>query len=640
MREIVLGTAGHVDHGKTSLVRALTGIDTDRLKEEKERGITIELGFAFLDLPCGHRLGIVDVPGHERFVKNMVAGAAGIDLVAFVIAADEGVMPQTREHFEICRLLGVKRGLVVLTKKDMVEPDWLGMVEEEVKDFLAGSFLENAPIVAVSSITGEGLDEVRRVLDELVRTSELTEAHGPFRLAVDRVFSMKGFGAVVTGTSISGRIKVGDDVVFYPRNIPAKIRGIQVHGKDVPMVEAGNRTAINVQGLDKTVIERGDILATPGCLQPSYMLDTDFLYLSANSKHLKNRTRVRVHIGTAEIMGRVVILEEEEELAPGSQAKVQLLLEVPVGVWPGDHYVVRSYSPATTIGGGIIWNGVPPKRRRFKQITREIFDLYRNGSAEELVLMHLRESRFLGLTPEELAVRIGQFGNRLRKIIDGPISARRILIIDSEKQRMIAADIHDGLAQAVLDTLSAYHREYPMRAGLPKEELRTRLHGGLDQRLFHYLLAGLTKKGAIQQDESIVRLVDHKVSLAEDAQTIRREMEAFFLKAGLSTPTVKETISRFEKYSAKLVREVQDVHVREGILVKISEDLYFHNGVLKDLQTKMIETIKKEGEIDAPRFKNLTGLTRKFSIPLLEYFDKIKVTIRVGDKRILRERIG
>jgi selenocysteine-specific elongation factor len=639
MREIVLGTAGHVDHGKTSLVRALTGIDTDRLKEEKERGITIELGFAFLDLPCGHRLGIVDVPGHERFVKNMVAGAAGIDLVAFVIAADEGVMPQTREHFEICRLLGVKRGLVILTKKDMVEPDWLDMVEEEVREFLVGSFLEEAPIVAVSSTTGEGIEEIRQVLDRLVRNSELTEAYGPFRLAVDRVFSMKGFGAVVTGTSISGRITVGEEVVVYPRNVSAKIRGIQVHGKDVQMVEAGNRTAINVQGLEKTMIERGDILATPGCLQPSYMLDADFNYLSGNSRQLKNRSRVRVHIGTAEIMGRIVILDEEE-LAPGSRANVQLLLETPVGVWPGDHYVVRSYSPITTIGGGVIWNGVPPKRRRFKEITATIFDLYHNGSPDELALMHLRESRFQGLTPEELAVRIGQFGNRLRKILDGPISARRILIIDSEKQRMIAADLYDGLVRTVLDTLAAYHQEYPMRTGLSKEELRSKLHGGLDQRLFQYLLNGLTKKGLILQDESVIRLTNHQVSLAEDARTIRSEMEEFYLTSGLSTPTVKETIVRFEKYTPKLVREVQDVLVREGLLVKVTEDLYFHRQVLDNLQQEMVATIRKEGEIDAPRFKNLTGLTRKFSIPLLEYFDKIKVTIRVGDKRILRERMG
>ncbi|MBU4411703.1 MAG: selenocysteine-specific translation elongation factor, partial [Proteobacteria bacterium] len=396
MREIVLGTAGHVDHGKTSLVRALTGIDTDRLKEEKKRGITIELGFAFLDLPCGHRLGIIDVPGHERFVKNMVAGATGIDLLAFVIAADEGIMPQTREHFEICRLLGVKRGLVILTKKDMVDAEWLALVQEDVRQFLAGSFLADAPMVAVSSTTGEGLDEVRKVLDTLVRTSEFSEAHGPFRLPVDRVFSMKGFGVVVTGTSISGRIGVGEDITVYPQGHTAKIRGIQVHGQDVELVEAGKRTAINIQGLDTEMIARGNMLATPGTLAPSYLLDGDFFYLSSCAKPLKNRSRVRVHIGTAEIMGRIVLLEDEE-LAPGSRANVQILLEEPFGAWPGDRYVVRSYSPVATIGGGGIWNGSPPKRRRFKEANSEIFGLYQEGSPEDISLLHLREAGVAGL---------------------------------------------------------------------------------------------------------------------------------------------------------------------------------------------------------------------------------------------------
>ena len=278
MREIVLGTAGHVDHGKTSLVRALTGIETDRLKEEKKRGITIELGFAFLDLPCGHRLGIIDVPGHERFVKNMVAGVAGIDLVAFVIAADEGIMPQTREHFEICQLLGVKRGLIVLTKKDMVDSEWLELVTEDVRSYFKGSFLEDAPMAVVSSTTGDGIDQVREILDNMVGASEFNEAYGPFRLPVDRIFSMKGFGVVVTGTSISGRIGIGDDIAVYPQGITAKVRGIQVHGEDAALVEAGNRTAINVQGLERDNLARGNVLATPGSLLSSYMFDADFLF--------------------------------------------------------------------------------------------------------------------------------------------------------------------------------------------------------------------------------------------------------------------------------------------------------------------------------------------------------------------------
>lgn len=637
MREIVLGTAGHVDHGKTSLVKALTGIDTDRLKEEKKRGITIELGFAFLDLPCGHRLGIIDVPGHERFVKNMVAGATGIDLLAFVIAADEGIMPQTREHFEICRLLGVKRGLVILTKKDMVDAEWLELVREDVRQFLAGSFLEGAPMVAVSSTTGEGIDEVREALDTLVRSSEFSEAHGPFRLPVDRVFSMKGFGVVVTGTSISGRIGVGEDVTVYPRNHTAKIRGIQVHGQDVELVEAGKRTAINIQGLDTGMIARGNMLATPGTLAPSFLLDAEFFYLSGNAKPLKNRSRVRVHIGTAEIFARVVLLEDEE-LHPGSRANVQILLEESFGAWPGDRYVVRSYSPVATIGGGTIWNASPPKRRRFKEVNSKVFALYQAGSAEDISLLHLREAGVAGLTFEALSVKMGQFGKRFKKQLEVPVSSRKIIMIDSERQRMVAAEIFEGMSASLQKILADFHRDNSMKPGLSKEELRSRLHGDLDQRFFQLLLNTLAKQGIIVVDESVVRLAGHRVSLKADAMTVRKEMESFYSEAGLTPPTVREVQERFAKYPAPLVREVLDLLVREQVLVKISEDLYFQGVAIMRLQEQLIAFIKKEGEIDAPRFKNLTGLTRKFSIPLLEYFDRIKVTIRVGDRRLLRER--
>lgn len=632
-----MGTAGHVDHGKTSFVKALTGIDTDRLKEEKERGITIELGFAFLDLPCGHRLGIVDVPGHERFVRNMVAGAAGIDLVAFIVAADEGVMPQTREHFEICKLLGIKRGLTIITKKDMVEEDWLALVKEEVRGYLAGSFLADAPMVAVSAVTGEGIDEARSTINTLVAESDFAEAYGPFRLPVDRVFTMKGFGVVVTGSSIAGRTKVGDDVMFYPRGVAGKIRGIQVHGQEKQEVEAGNRTAINVQGVEKDLVARGDVLAAPGCLQPSYMLDADFHYLSGNAKPLKNRARVRFHAGTAEIMGRVVLLEADE-LKPGSEAAVQLLLEEEASVWPGDHYVIRSYSPVYTIGGGMIWNCSPPKRRRFKEANRRVFGLYRSGEPEDLALLHLVESGLHGLTMPELAVKLGLFGKRLKKVIDPPLSSRKIVMVDAEKQRLIAAATVADLTAKAETLLTDFHQRNPMKPGFSLEELRNRLHKELDQKLFHVLLSDLDKRGRVKQDGSTISLAGHQVSLADDARTLRSEMEQFYRQAGLASPTLREVHERFAKYPQRLVQEVLEVLVREQVLAKVSEELYFHGEQLAALQEQVVAFIRREGEIDAPRFKNLTGLTRKFSIPLLEYFDKIKLTLRVGDKRVLRDR--
>ncbi len=636
MREVVLGTAGHVDHGKTSLVKALTGIDTDRLKEEKNRGITIVLGFAYLDLPCGHRMGIVDVPGHERFVKNMVAGATGIDLVAFIVAADEGIMPQTREHFEICKLLGIKRGLVVITKKDMVEPDWLDLVTEEVGEFFSESFLADAPILTVSSTTGEGIAEVRAVLDTLVKESDFSEAFGPFRLPVDRVFSMKGFGVVVTGTAISGRIRVGDDVTFYPRMVTGKIRGIQVHGQDLEEGEAGHRTAINIQGLDLDEVKRGDMLANSGCLQPAYMLDADFMYLAGNKKPLKNRTRVRVHLGTAEIMGRIVLLEDEE-LAPGTETNIQLLLENPVGVWPGDRYVVRSYSPIFTIGGGVIHNGSPSKRRRFKEINKEIFDTYHNGTPEDKILLNLRERGLDGLTLDEIGIRAGLFGKRLEKILKPLVSSQKILVIDSDQKRMMEPSIYNEICTKVNEILSAFHEQNPLKQGIPKEELRSRLYKGLDPKLFQYLQKDLIKRNIIVRDEATIRLASHRVAMKDDVKTLKHEMLNLYRGAVLSPPTVKEVFTRFDRHPQKLLREVLDLLVRDEELVKVNEDLFFHTGALDTLQSDLVSFLQKEKEIDAPRFKQLTGLTRKFFIPLLEYFDKEKVTIRLGDKRILRD---
>ncbi len=641
MREIVLGTAGHVDHGKTSFVRALTGIDCDRLKEEKARGITIELGFAFLDLPCGHRLGIVDVPGHERFVKNMVAGASGMDMVAFIIAADEGIMPQSREHFDICRLMGVERGLVVITKVDMVDGDWLALVEDEVREFVAGSFLEGAPMVRVSSTSGQGIEEVRKVLDRLVADTVFVETHGPFRLPVDRVFTMKGFGAVVTGTSISGRIKTGDDVVVYPWKKSGKIRGIQVHGAERTEVEAGHRTAINVQGVSTEEIHRGDVLASPESLQPSYILDADFLFLSSAAKPLKNRSRVRVHSGTAEIIGRIVLLEADE-IAPGTEANVQLILEQPVGVWPGDRYVVRSYSPVATIGGGRVLNGAPRKRKRATDRDRarnqEVFALYRDGTPEDHALYHLEESGYPGLTFERLATRLGIFGNRLKKLLSPPLSSKKILVVDSERQRMVAATVLEKLMAACTKIIADYHRDNPLKPGLVKEELRSRLYRNLEPRLFQLALTELGRRGTVVQEGALVRSSEHRVALQEEEETLRKEIAAAYRDGALAPPTVNEVLARFDDRPAPKVKEMIGVLLQEQTLTKISETLLFDAGVLAALQDKVRAHLEKHGEIDAQGFKEMTGATRKFSIPLLEHFDKVKLTIRVGDKRILREK--
>ncbi len=640
MREIVLGTAGHVDHGKTSFVRALTGIETDRLKEEKKRGITIELGFAYLDLPCGHRLGIVDVPGHEKFVKNMVAGVTGMDMVAFIIAADEGIMPQTKEHFEICRLLGVKQGIIVITKKDMVEEEWLEMVTEEVQEYCQGSFLEDAPLVHVSSITGDGIEDVKNLLDEFVKKQQFVEAYGPFRLPVDRIFAIKGFGAVVTGTSISGRVKIGDELCFYPTDMIAKVRGVQVHSKDVEVVEAGHRTAINLQGVDTALVSRGMVAATPGSLMPGYMLDCDFLYLAANTKPLKHRARVRVHLGTVEVMGRISLLDRDV-IQPGESAGVQVLLEEPVSCWPGDRYVIRSYSPVATIGGGEVLGNMPPrKRKRLNEKDREnnkaVFKILYDENVENKIILFLRERGAAGLNFDELAIRLGTFSKQLKKLITVPLSSRKIVVVDSASQRYLDKSITDSIEQTLHGSLETYHKNNPLQVGLSKEELRSGLGRNVDTKVFQFCFNELQKKGLIVQEESAIRLATHQVALQADEKKLQKDLLNWHHAKGLKAATIRETMEEFSDYPESLVKEVFGLLLREEKLVKVSETLYYDATVIAALQKDVCAFIEKEGEIDAPRFKNLTGLTRKFSIPLLEYFDRIKLTIRVGDKRIIR----
>ena len=642
MREIVLGTAGHVDHGKTSFIRALTGFETDRLKEEIPRGITIELGFAYLDLPCGHRLGIVDVPGHEKFVKTMVSGVSGIDILAFIVAADEGIMPQTIEHFEICRLMGVKQGVVVITKKDLVEPEWLEMVTEEIEEFCVGSFLEGAPVIHVSSTTGEGIEAVRDTLDEIVRKHDFHEVFGPFRLSVDRVFAMKGFGAVVTGTSISGRTTVGEDLRIYPTETAAKIRGIQVHSKAVNEVEAGHRTAINLQGVDTVDIERGMVLAPPGSLQANYMLDCQFIYLASNAKPLKHRTRVRVHLGTAEIIGRVSLLDRDE-LEPGEEAVIQLLLESTAAVWPGDRYVIRSYSPVATIGGGMVLGNISPRKRkrlqeRDREYNRQILPILKDGTIEEKALFILRESGELGLTADEMSIRLGLFGKHLKKALNDPISTKKMVVVDSASQRYVSVEIAEKMKEMLIAYLVAYHKKNPLQSGVAKEELRTGLGRKVDPKVFQYCLNELIRKSVVVQEESLVRLAEHQVALKADEEQLRKDLDEWYRSKGLSTPTIKETMEQFAEYSPQLVKEVLDLQLRDGHLFKISETLYYTKDLIEPLIASVLQYMEKNGEIDAPAFKDLTGLTRKFSIPILEYLDRVKITMRIGDKRILRKK--
>ncbi|MFC1824263.1 selenocysteine-specific translation elongation factor [Thermodesulfobacteriota bacterium] len=634
MKQIILGTAGHIDHGKTTLIKALTGIDTDRLKEEKERGITIELGFAHLELPGGQLLGIVDVPGHEKFVKNMVAGATGIDLVALVIAADEGVMPQTREHLEICQLLGIQHGLVVLTKIDMVEPDWLELVHEDLSDFLADTFLAEAPIVEVSGVTGAGMNELLNVLDSMVQEIPARDIGNFFRLPVDRVFIMKGFGSVVTGTTASGLMTTGDEVTIYPQGLTCRVRGIQVHGHEVKEVQAGLRTAINLQGIEKAQIRRGNVIGAKDALRPTYMVDVQLDLLPSAPRKLKNRAKARFHTGTSELMARVILLDREE-LAPGESCFAQLRLEEPTVVLLRDRYVLRSYSPVQAIGGGIILNALPQKKKRFSETVLAELKLMQSGDLGEITKQFIYAGRFQGLNIGDLPFLTNSSRKNLDETLKTLMAQKQIVQYDREKGLLIHGEFIEKARQELSSTLSDYHRKYPLKIGLSKEELRSRTAGSRNQKLYNHLVNGLTREGLVVQEKEALRLTEHKVNLAEDQEKTRGLIEEVFLKGVLQPPNLKDLKAKFP---GNATVDLLQVMVKEGSIIKVKEDLYFHRAAIEDLKERLIAFLREKGEISTPEFKDMTGVSRKYAIPLVEYFDISQLTVRVGDSRVLRKK--
>ena len=635
MKRVVLGTAGHIDHGKTTLIKALTGVDCDRLKEEKERGITIELGFTSLTLPGGQEISIVDVPGHEKFVRHMVAGATGIDLVALVIAADEGIMPQTREHLDICRLLRVKKGLVALTKIDLVERDWLDLVKEEIGEFVKGTFLEGAEILPVSSLTGEGIPSLLGEIDRLAREVEERSPEGLLRLPIDRVFTMKGFGTVVTGTIISGKVSVGDTLEVLPKGLEAKVRGIQAHGRPVESATAGLRTGINLQGLEKAVIDRGDVLAHFHSLKPTTLVDGVFQLLPGVPKPLKNRARLRLHVGTVEALGRVILLDREE-VQGGEDAYLQIRVEAPIVALPGDRFVLRSYSPVFTIGGGEILDAFPPRRKRLASETREELTILERGSSEEKLALRLYKAGPAGLSFAEMLMRSNLSPSKLKPVVGSLTSGGRILLYDPERQRYIHSGVAADLKRFVAEFLEEFHRQNPLQPGAVKEELKSKLPPQVDLRLFNYLLSALISEKKIVAEKETLRLASHKISLKEEERELHRKMTALYRRGGLQPPTVKEVAAELQ-VSENELKPVLQLLTKEGALIKVKEDLYFSRAALEDLEQRTVAFLQQNKELTPVQFKEISQVSRKFAIPLLEYFDGKKLTMRVGDKRILRK---
>jgi selenocysteine-specific elongation factor len=633
MKQVVMGTAGHIDHGKTQLIKTLTGIDTDRLKEEKERGITIDLGFAHFRCDDGTEVGVVDVPGHERFVRNMLAGVGGIDLVMLVIAADEGIMPQTREHLAICQLLRIKDGLVALTKTDLVEEDWLELVTEDAREFLKGSFLEGKPIVPVSSKTGQGLADLRQAIQTLVARVPPKQAEGKFRLPIDRVFTIRGFGTVVTGTLFSGSIRVEERVEIYPQELRVKVRGLQVHNASVEEAVAGQRTAINLQGIEKVELERGDVLGRPGEFAPTFMVDAILQHLAEAPRPLRHRSRVRLHLGTSEIMGRVMLLDRDE-LAPGEEAYVQFRLESPAVALPRDRYVIRSYSPVQTIGGGILLEVQPRKHRRYEEGLADHFRRLADSPPEEVMAYHLRQAGYEGLRLTTFLPRTELPEPRLRQVAAHLQRSGRVRAVNAEMGWYIHAEAFEALTADLRGQLENFHRQNPLKPGTSLEELRAKVRG-LDERVCLLALDHLQQLGIVVIERERVRLATHQVALDETRERLLAQLEAELLAAGYQPPRTEEIFARLQVGKGQ-DRELLQVLIDQGRAVRLKENVIFHRANVEKAESRLVEFLRQQREITPLEFKDLLGISRKYAIPLLEYFDSRRVTIRVGDKRMLR----
>jgi len=641
MSSIIVGTAGHIDHGKSALVRALTGTDPDRLPEEKRRGITIDLGFADLELD-DLRVGFVDVPGHERFIKNMLAGAHGIDLLALVIAADESVMPQTREHFDICRLLGVSNGLVVITKKDLVDEEMLTLVEDEAHELVSGSFLENAPVLSVSSRTGAGLEDLKSRLKEMGKRVPPRSQDFTMRLPIDRSFSMKGFGTVVTGTLISGKITEGEELELLPSRTNVRVRGLQVHNNSVREAHAGQRTAVNLAGVDTAQIERGMVLAPVGRLRPTQIVDVWIDVLPGAARAVRSRSRVRFHIGAAEVLGRVRVLEGSQQVAPGSSGFAQLRLEAPVVAVHGDRFILRSYSPAQTIAGGVIVEPFATKHRgRELEHTVELLRRLMHDERATKFEAFVQVSGDSGVRLDDLAAATGWTNEVLSKVALEVQKAGSVVDVGG---LFLSRASLDRLSDAVVAELDRYHQREPLARGMLRETLREKLFAHSATELFNGVIGRLEAQEKVVSEKDIVRSSRHRVGLSEQETELSNRIEQLYLAAGVEAPTIEEVMTKANVPASQRgqARKLLQLLIDGQKLVRVQGEMFIYAKAVLDLKSKLrayAAEHEPERLIDVPTFKDLAGVSRKYAIPLLEYFDREHVTRRAGDKRIILDRI-
>lgn len=628
MKNIIIGTAGHVDHGKTALIKALTGIETDRIKEEKKRGITIELGFAYLDLPDGEKAGIIDVPGHEKFVKNMLAGAGGIDLALLVVAADEGFMPQTREHLGILSLLNISEGIIVVTKKDMVDEDWLEIVCDEVRQEVQGTFLENAQIIPVSSYTGEGIEQLRQAIFTMIdQKTQIKNLDVPFRIPVDRIFSVEGFGTVITGTLIEGTMKVGDPVTVYPSRIESRIRNLQVHSQDVQEAYAGQRVAVNLAGLKKTDLNKGDVIAVPDSMHTTMMIDIHLTVLKDCDREIRNATRLHLYHGARDILCKIVLLDRDS-VGAGESCYAQLRLEEEIAVKTGDRFVLRFYSPVETIGGGVILDSNPFKHKRNDAVVLESLKLKEGGSDREKISAALRDYSARFETLDFLQIQTGipkeQFEQQINKLIKDKVAFR---VSDNV---VIHTDYLNRLKDSAVKLLESYHKENSLREGMKKDEFRNKLIKYEDISVVDKITDSLVNRKVLKYVNNCVALADFEVQQDNNQQ----EIENAFLQGGFSPESPDQIAARFPK--VKNFKQVLESLVNTGKLVRVEEKILLHADYYNKALTLAKEHVDQNGQITLAEMRDLMGASRKFAVAVLEYWDKRGITKKVGDARTFK----
>lgn len=622
MHFVILGTAGHIDHGKSALVNALTGIDPDRLKEEKERGITIDLGFADLTYPDGLTVGIIDVPGHERLVRNMLAGAGGIDIVVLVIAADEGIMPQSKEHLAICNLLKIKSGLIVITKIDLAEADGVKLVAEEIRNFVKGTFLENSEIIPVSSKTGENIDLLKEKIREVALKIRPKLTKGLFRLPIDRVFTLKGFGTVVTGTALSGSISVDDAVDILPTDIKSKVRGLHSHGKSIKTAYAGQRVAINLTGVEKESLSRGDVVVVPNRFVPTKTVDAN-IELLKNAPVLKNKSLVHFHSGTVEVIARI-IMYDREELKSGEGCYCQFRLQEPVIVMSGDRYIIRRFSPVETIGGGELLDVYPTKRKK-SEGTDDLVT-FEKGTFDEKIAMKIRKAGAYGIP----ALLIEGWINSDIPVIKESIKKLKETGIIVQFEDILFHSLPlNSIKEEAKKIISEFHKKNPLKTGTPKEELRT--HFKVEQRIFDAIINSMRD---IVIDKDIIRLSEFRVSLSESDEGIKAKILNTLDQSGFQPP-LKDELSKNLAIPPKQLDDLLKLMAKEGTLVRINDSMYITAFSHKKMVDSLKNFFKKKPEMTVAEFRDILGTSRKYALPFLEYLDVARITMRVGDSRKL-----